>query len=278
MDIITQFSTLGLNGGVTLDELPTLYIEGLDDRQVAAEGHSLFLQYLINFQGAVRPNEEAYIQPTVVQQSIIPLIKEGFILGLDGQQLPLSGKQFPSASLSSGPTKHSLLESSTSIGLPFIAASNKSSTTQIQDNIVDLRLSPPRIEQALGNRVLWMLGQNLQTAELRINPPHLGPLEVHISLDGQHTKVSFFTQHAEVREMMEGTIPRLREILAEAGLNSANVDVSQQDLSQRRHDASQFLLPAHGSLESSGQPKQGELQEKSENWLKEGVGLVDYFA
>jgi hypothetical protein len=273
MDVITQFSTLGLNGGVTSDELPTLDLEGLDDRQVSAEGHSLFLQYLINLQGAVRLNEEVYLQQPITSQ-----IKEGLLQGFNGKQLPPAGNPFPFASLSSGHTEHRLPESLTSAGLPLIAADSRLSMIQNQENIVDLRSSQPRLEQALGNRVLWMLGQNLHTAELRINPPHLGPLEVHISLDGQHAKVSFITQHAEVREMMEGTIPKLRDILAEAGLNSANVDVSQQDLSQRRHDTSQLLLPEHRNLDSSDKLKQGELQAKSEHWLKQGIGLVDYFA
>jgi hypothetical protein len=277
MDIITQLSTLGLNGGVALDELPTHDIEGLEELQ-SAEGYSLFLQYLINLQVAVKPNQEAYLQQPVIQQSMLSQLKEGLFLGLDGQQLPLGGNQFPTASLASDPTQHRFPESLTSTGLPFIAAGSKPSETQFQDKIVDLQLSPPRVEQALGNRVLWMVGQNLQAAELRINPPQLGPLEVHISLEGQHTKVSFITHHAEVREMMESSIPRLRDILAESGLNSVNVDVSQQDLSQRRHGDSNDLLPAHGNLESSAKSKQGELQDKSEQWLKQGSGLVDYFA
>ncbi|HKJ08568.1 MAG TPA: flagellar hook-length control protein FliK, partial [Gammaproteobacteria bacterium] len=68
-------------------------------------------------------------------------------------------------------------------------------------------------DQALGERVKWMVGQNLQGAQLRVTPAHLGPIDVHISIHNDQASVAFSAQHAMTREHLEAAIPRLREML-----------------------------------------------------------------
>jgi len=80
----------------------------------------------------------------------------------------------------------------------------------------------------LGSRVVWMTKQQVQTANIRINPPHLGPLEVRVEVKNDTANVSFISQHVAVRDVIESSIPRLREMLGENGLNLENVDVADQ--------------------------------------------------
>ncbi len=83
--------------------------------------------------------------------------------------------------------------------------------------------------QALGERVLWMSGRDIQQAEVRLNPPQLGPVEIRIRVHNDQASVSFVAQHPFTREALETSIPRLREMLGDANINLADVDVGQRD-------------------------------------------------
>ena len=81
-------------------------------------------------------------------------------------------------------------------------------------------------DQALGEKVTWMIGQKLQAAEIRMNPPHLGPLEVKIQWHNDQTQIQFASHHAVVRDALEAALPRLRELMTQAGVDLGQVDVS----------------------------------------------------
>ena len=81
-------------------------------------------------------------------------------------------------------------------------------------------------DQALGEKVTWMIGQKLQAAEIRMNPPHLGPLEVKIQWHNDQTQIQFTSHHAVVRDALETALPRLRELMSQAGIDLGQVDVS----------------------------------------------------
>lgn len=80
--------------------------------------------------------------------------------------------------------------------------------------------------QALGERLLMMADRGLQSATLRLQPEHLGPLEVKIAVgsDGA-AQVLFSSHHAQAREALEAAIPRLRDLFADQGLNLAQAGV-----------------------------------------------------
>jgi flagellar hook-length control protein FliK len=77
----------------------------------------------------------------------------------------------------------------------------------------------------LGERLLALGGDGLQTARLRLHPETLGPLEVRIRVDGGQADVWFGTQQGQARDAIEGTLPRLREMFAAQGLELGRVQV-----------------------------------------------------
>ena len=89
-------------------------------------------------------------------------------------------------------------------------------------------------EAALGERLVWMTSQQLQAAEIRLNPPHLGPMEVRIQFGSDQAQIHVASQHAVVREAIETSIPRLREIFDNAGVQLGDVNVSQHSFAQQR--------------------------------------------
>lgn len=82
--------------------------------------------------------------------------------------------------------------------------------------------------EAVGQRVMLMLGREMQGARIELNPVDLGPMEIHLQLRGQEANVHFGAAHALTREVIEAALPRLREMLAEQGFTQVNVNVGQQ--------------------------------------------------
>lgn len=99
---------------------------------------------------------------------------------------------------------------------------------QILDRI-PVPLGPTReFGEAVGQRVMLMVGREIQGARIELNPVDLGPMEINLQLRGNEATVHFSAAHALTREAIEAALPRLRDLLAEQGYTQVNVNVSQQ--------------------------------------------------
>lgn len=119
--------------------------------------------------------------------------------------------------------------------LPTIALANGSGNGTLASSAtpmtatIEVPLGQPRWAQAFGERVAWMVRDGARLASLRLDPPHLGPVEVRVSVSNGEASLSFVSAHAPVREAIEAALPRLREMLDEQGLGLGNVDVSSRE-------------------------------------------------
>jgi flagellar hook-length control protein FliK len=134
----------------------------------------------------------------------------------------------------------------------------------------------PGWDQAVGERIQWMVNQNVQQAEIKLTPPNLGPLEIKISLQNDQTNVTFIAAQAPTRDALESSIPRLREMFGEINLNLANVDVGHQQAGEPGQEGS-------GESGSSGGTSDHESVNKWSNGLGSsrtmvGEGLLDTYA
>lgn len=84
----------------------------------------------------------------------------------------------------------------------------------------------PRFADALGARLAWQIGHNVQHAHLNLNPPELGPLEVRVEMNRDQAQLHFVAHHGAVRDAVEDALPRLRELFAQNGLQLADASVS----------------------------------------------------
>ncbi|MDG9668332.1 flagellar hook-length control protein FliK [Hahella sp. CR1] len=82
--------------------------------------------------------------------------------------------------------------------------------------------------EGMAQKVVWFVGQKIQSASVHLNPPELGPIEMKIHVQKDQAHVQIQSPHAIVRDMAEGTAHRLRELLAEQGLQLSQFDVSSQ--------------------------------------------------
>lgn len=82
-------------------------------------------------------------------------------------------------------------------------------------------------DDSFGARIGWLAEQGIGRAELRINPEHLGTVEVRLQMDGTRVSAEFQSPHADVRHALEQSVGRLREMLGQHGLQLAHADVGQ---------------------------------------------------
>jgi flagellar hook-length control protein FliK len=137
-------------------------------------------------------------------------------------------------------------------------------------------LRHPEWSDEVSQRVRWVIGTQVQSAELKINPPQLGPIEVRVSVDSdQQMTVTLSSQHALVRETLQDSVPRLRDLMSEHGFSGVNVDVSQHSSSDGRKPAA----PMNADTVARTEPDTMEADQGATTALQRDVrGLVDYYA
>lgn len=94
--------------------------------------------------------------------------------------------------------------------------------------------SHPEWNKEIGEKVVWMHKQAIPSAELRLNPAHLGPISIKIDATQEQVTVAFTAQHAAVKEAIDAALPKLREMFSAQQLNLVEVSVSQQDAGQKQ--------------------------------------------
>lgn len=141
--------------------------------------------------------------------------------------------------------------------------------TQMQEMIQ--RFSPVMKQQ-----LMTMVSQGVQHAEIRLDPAELGSMMVRIQVQGDTTQVQFQVSQHQTRDLVEQAMPRLREMLAEQGMQLTDGQVSQGD---RGNDQS-----FQGDRDSQGN-SHSEMDEISAEELIVGANQatssasgIDYYA
>ncbi|MEZ5542627.1 MAG: flagellar hook-length control protein FliK [Pseudomonadota bacterium] len=120
------------------------------------------------------------------------------------------------------------------------AVAPAAATISFADSLLDTATTPsasrisvpvgqPGWGRAMAEQVVWFANQNIHSASLKLSPQHLGPLELQLHMDGERASIVFSSQHAAVRDALESSLPRLRDMFAEQGLNLVNVNISHQE-------------------------------------------------
>lgn len=163
---------------------------------------------------------------------------------------------------------------------PAHAAAHPTAATAAS-NAQALTLATPVRDAAWGadfaQKVVWLASSDKQSAQLTLNPPQMGPIEISLNLSKDSASAVFVSPNAEVRNAIESALPKLREMLAGVGIELGQANVSSESFRQQsapdegrsgatRWQGDAAILPAdtRGSTRVAGQAS--------------GLGLVDTFA
>lgn len=100
----------------------------------------------------------------------------------------------------------------------------------------------------LSDKINLQLGQQIQRAQIRLDPPQLGLIELSVSVDGDRTTVQLYASNNQMREAMQQNLDQLRQQLAQrlGSEQLLDIDVRQQSQQQSgQQDAAPEQIAAH---------------------------------
>jgi len=143
---------------------------------------------------------------------------------------------------------------------------------------VPVAADDPQWGRAFGERVMWMVNQNIQSARVHLNPPELGPVELRVAVRSEQVSINVITHHAATRDLLENALPHLRDMLSQNGMNLASTQFSDRNAADGRnaaHDlAERHLAPAGKEPDVVGDdtPPLVSAVERT------AIGLIDAYA
>lgn len=141
------------------------------------------------------------------------------------------------------------------------------------------RVGTPAWDQALGQKVVWMVNGSQQSASLTLNPPDLGPLKVVLNVSNGQADASFYAAHPETRQALESAMQKLRDMMTEAGVELGQTSVSAGMPDQHNRPGEHGAQHAGRGLNSDDASVSASLPVGSSTQvLQSGQGLVDTFA
>ncbi|KVH51459.1 flagellar hook-length control protein FliK [Burkholderia diffusa] len=100
---------------------------------------------------------------------------------------------------------------------------------------------------ALSQKVVFLSNAHQQSAELTLNPPDLGPLQVVLRVADNHAHALFVSQHAQVRDAVEAALPKLREAMEAGGLGLGSTTVSDGGFASQQQNPQQSFAGGRSS-------------------------------
>ncbi|WP_445391616.1 flagellar hook-length control protein FliK [Stenotrophomonas muris] len=129
-------------------------------------------------------------------------------------------------------------------------------------------------DQAIGARLGWLADQKIGHAHIRLSPDDMGPVDVRLQLNGDKVHASFSSPHVDVRQALESSLPRLRELLGEQGFQLAHADVGHH---ASGGDGNASGQPGGGGMTGDGEPTPGDASVSSAQLIRQR-GLLDAYA
>ncbi|AXF22023.1 flagellar hook-length control protein FliK [Burkholderia pyrrocinia] len=136
---------------------------------------------------------------------------------------------------------------------------------------------------ALSQKVVFLSNAHQQSAELTLNPPDLGPLQVVLRVADNHAHALFVSQHAQVRDAVEAALPKLRDAMEAGGLGLGSATVSdggfasQQQNPQQTNARGQSPRRGNGGSSAVDAPADAARSAPAAASVSR-AGLVDTFA
>ena len=163
----------------------------------------------------------------------------------------------------------------------------KATEARMESFAIAKPLTHPDWGRDVGEQVMWLYNKDISAAEIKLNPPHLGPISVRIDVNQDNqASILFSAQHLETREALEAAVPKLREMLHGQQVELANVNVSNPQPassntsglnSNTGRSQPQFFQDGFGH-NGSNQETIGNTPDSTETLQVVGKGLLSLYA
>lgn len=102
---------------------------------------------------------------------------------------------------------------------------NQSTPESIKPKTLDIPvpLSDAQWADKFSEHIVWLGHQGIKSAIIKINPDDLGPLEISVKVVKESASVNITSHSGHVRDIVDQALPRLREMMADQGLDLTEV-------------------------------------------------------
>ena len=196
---------------------------GVDSRQLEAlNAAALIVDSTSSLQGRANSSFDSSMDTTALRMTSL-IAGKGFLAQSDGAIPPAISALTESKSTDRSPARDAFknfgagLDNGWGMGGSLAGAGALTYSTSAETSLIT--------PEAVAEQVTYWVNQELQNAELTLDGAGHEPIEVSISLQGNEAHVAFRSDQASTREMLEGAMSHLKDMLANHGLSLSGVSV-----------------------------------------------------
>nr|WP_231702463.1 flagellar hook-length control protein FliK [Rheinheimera lutimaris] len=161
--------------------------------------------------------------------------------------------------------------SNTAAATPAGTASGTEAALSFKADLAGLQSSQwgQKLVHLLSDKINLQLGQQIQRAQIRLDPPQLGVIELSVSVDGDRTTVQLYAANSQVREAMQQNLDQLRQQLAQrlGSEQSLQLDVRDQTQQQSKQQGAVTQHIAAQYADDAAELSSAAAMQQTTGWL-----------
>ena len=161
----------------------------------------------------------------------------------------------------------------------------QSSTAQVKQVNIDasmmqaINIVKSDAAKMLQERVSSMLSISNKEAEIRLDPPEMGSMQIRIRSDAEQAQINFVVQNQQAKEALEQSMPRLREMLAEQGIDLGESTISYGQSGSEQSDEGEGQSQGQTANKNTQQDKNDEQDGANpQSSRQQTSSSIDYYA
>ena len=130
----------------------------------------------------------------------------------------------------------------------------------------------------LQERVSALLSINNKEAEIRLDPPEMGSMQIRIRSDAEQAHINFVVQNQQAKEALEQSLPRLRELLAQQGIELGESNIQQGHGQAQQGDDGQHNGQGQLANQQQNEQQDSATQQSTVATGQQSSSSIDYYA
>ncbi|MDD9180163.1 MULTISPECIES: flagellar hook-length control protein FliK [Aliivibrio] len=111
-----------------------------------------------------------------------------------------------------------------------VTATQQATAAQKMDPaMAPLNIRQEQVSDEVAERINMMMAKNLKHVDIRLDPPEMGRMHIRLNMGADSAGVQFTVSNQQARDAIEQSLPRLREMFAQQGIQLADTSVQQQN-------------------------------------------------
>jgi len=174
-----------------------------------------------------------------------------------------------------GRTNHNIEAIMSNMASEVSQSQSQKSTAALQNETIAIYKKD--FTNAVKDKVMVMINQKIQQVEIQLDPAELGSMSIRVNLQNEQAVVSFMVQNQQAKEAVEENIDKLKNMLAESGIDvgDANIEQQDQEAADNEEQNSQNKNSSNGLNEEDVEQ---ELEINRAKLVKASSTGVDYYA